>query len=394
MKSIQFLKPIIEVLNENDSFIADQDIKRQNAAKSICRYLEHRDKSYLKDYYDAVEYLLNNDESKRILLYLPFQELADAPDSFRRSYMNAWWDLANITDVVENFHEGDIFEVDARPRDLPRVVKCAHLLPWILDAGYMNESEISAIFKHGFEIRDEVPDNVFLQSLSDTLEYISDHCLMSEDCIRYIDIWSREFQRSPYRPLYISDKRKKWLQEKMNDSVALATPSAKLEGPFSSNLKYIDISDISASLGPGETILIGGSRIKGYGTVDSDIDIWNISELISSNEFYLGSPHAVHIYFNTAGISTANDSTISDMFHKIVCAYDDPKTRKYSLERLEYDLLLYRLLHKGFSRFTGIKHFETTPYDRMSGDCPFYHDGYRRIATMLFAKYVFIPHVN
>lgn len=48
-------------------------------------------------------------------------------------------------------------------------------------------------------------------------------------------------------------------------------------------------------------------------------------------------------------------------------------------------------LHKGFSRFTGKKKFMTELYSEMDGDCPFYDDEYRRIATMLYAKYVLIP---
>ncbi len=33
----------------------------------------------------------------------------------------------------------------------------------------------------------------------------------------------------------------------------------------------------------------------------------------------------------------------------------------------------------------------TELYSEMDGDCPFYDDEYRRIATMLYAKYVLIP---
>ena len=62
--------------------------------------------------------------------------------------------------------------------------------------------------------------------------------------------------------------------------------------------------------------------------------------------------------------------------------------KRRAIERLESDLLQYRLLHKGFSRFTGIDEFDTPP--EMDGDCPFYCDEYRRIATMLYAKYVWL----
>ena len=62
--------------------------------------------------------------------------------------------------------------------------------------------------------------------------------------------------------------------------------------------------------------------------------------------------------------------------------------KRRAIERLESDLLQYRLLHKGFSRFTGIDEFCIPP--EMDGDCPFYCDEYRRIATMLYAKYVWL----
>lgn len=61
------------------------------------------------------------------------------------------------------------------------------------------------------------------------------------------------------------------------------------------------------------------------------------------------------------------------------------------LERIEADLLLYRLLHKGYARFNRVAEFETGNLLSIDGDCAFYDDGYRTIATEIFAKYIHIP---
>lgn len=383
------LPPIIERLGEDIPLISKEDVNHKQAAMNICRYLEHRDKDHLQNYYASVEYLLSDPEYERLLLYLPFVELHEAPDSFRKIYMNVWWNLTNVKDVAENFHEGDILEADARPYgQLQYVVKCAHLLPWLLESDYISKDQIASIFHDGSY-------DLLISGIRDTLPYIQDRGLLSKQTVDEFTFYSRHIPyRGRLKPLYVSDKRKQWLEEKDKQPSPLATPEAQLQGPFFQNLKSIDIDKMTDNLPPNGMILVGGSRFKGYGTVDSDLDSWLLSDLLGHDEFYLGSPHASHIYFNTAWIcnspSVLYDSIIQDVLHM----YDDPKNRRRSLERMEFDLILYRLLHKGFSRMTGIHHFETSSYLTMDGDCPFYHDGWRRIATMLFAKYVFIPHVN
>lgn len=383
------LKPIIERLGEDIPLATSEDMHRKQCAVHICNYLEHRNKKYLDDYYASVEYLLSDPEYERILLYLPFLELADAPNSFKQVYMNAWWNLTNVKDVAENFHEGDILEPDARPGGkLKYVVKCAHLIPWLLEANYINERQLTSIF-HDKEY------DLLLSSIRDTLPYIEDRGLLSKQRIDEFNFYSRYI---PYegriKPLYMSSSRERWLEEKNKPMSALATPEAALQGPFFPNLKSLDIEKLSYDLKLNEIKLVGGSRFKGYGTVDSDLDTWLLSDLLGHDEFYLGSPHAAHIYFNTAWICNSDNTNWDSIIDDILKAYDDPKNRHRSLQRIEFDLLLYRLLHKGFSRMTGIGQFETTSYITMDGDCPFYHDRYRRIATMLFAKYIFIPHRN
>ena len=108
---------------------------------------------------------------------------------------------------------------------------------------------------------------------------------------------------------------------------------------------------------------------------------------------YPGSQDAAHIFLNGKWIFGENvksgDQIIKDVLSKYVNS--NQKTRLMSLERMESDLLLYRLLHKGYARFTGQTTFKTSSYKEMDGDCPFYDSGYRRLATILYAKYVQLP---
>ncbi len=348
----------------------------------------------MQGYYDSCEYLLRQRESERILLYLPFNELANAPKSFKDAYMTAWWHLTNVYDAAENFHEGDTFEVDARPNgELERVVKCAHLIPWLIKAKYIGEAEITGILHNQM-------DKLLIQSICDTFQYINDYKLISSDTMIDFKAYSWGIPlRKKYNPIYISKKREEWINEQNKAPGELITPGAHLEGPFSPN---IDINHIEEVLDkyqikhpePNEIILIGGSRLKGYGTVNSDFDIWKLEDLKNDPEMFPGSPHSTHIYFNTIWVGGKSVRSLDKTIKEIISLYDNPDTKRLSLERLESDLLQYRLLHKGFSRFTGIKIFETSSYLNMNGDCPFYDDEYRRIATMLYAKYVLIPEVK
>ena len=382
---MNYVKPIIERFGED--ILINED--RKDAADKICNYLTDRDPIYLREYYESAASLLRQRDSERILLYLPFDELAKAPKNFKDAYMDAWWHLTSVYDVRENFHEGDTFEVDARPNgEMERVVKCIHLTPWLIKAGYIDEAEIVAMFL-------EQADDILLQSFRDTFPYIRDHKLLSKTAIHALEISSHDVPlRKKYSPLYVSKKREEWLNERNKAPGKLLTPGAQLEGPFSPNIESICVNDILAHFKPDEIVLIGGSRLKGYGTVDSDIDVWPLNELKNNSKMYPGSPHAAHIFFNAIWAGGMSVKNIGDIVKDIISLYDDAKTRRLSLERIESDLLQYRLLHKGFSRVTGLKLFETSSYLDMDGDCPFYNDEYRRIATMLYAKYVLIPNSN
>lgn len=387
------LRPLIERLGD-DILVKNISVRdRKVVARWICDYLRTRDKKYLTEYYRGLEYLLNDPEYRRILLYIPFEELIDAPENFKKVYMRAWWHLTHVKDAAENFHWGDTFEIEARPGgDLSRVVKCGHLVPWLISSNFLSGLEVSKMFYLKL-------DSLLLRSIEDTFDYMIDHSIMPKDVIDLLRVKACELPpKKIYKPLFITSEREKWLKEKKEEKdhpPVLITPNALLEGPFSPNLRVSNIENFAKELGPNDILFVGGSRLKGYGTYGSDFDSWKLRDLEEFEDMYPGSPHAAHIYFNTcmiAGHEIAKD--VDDLLQDILYMYDDPEVRKQSIERLESDLLQYRLLHKGFSRMTGSYIFETSMYPDMDGDCPFYNDDYRRIATMLYAKYVFIPKLD
>ena len=128
---------------------------------------------------------------------------------FKKTYRNAWYSLLNARDVRENFHIGDCFELDARPRGgLERVVKCAHLTPWLLKYGYIDERQILRILKENSD------DEVLLQSFKDTWGYIRmNKILGSKDLYQLTSKTAHlPFRKKP-EPLYISKairNRSRW----------------------------------------------------------------------------------------------------------------------------------------------------------------------------------------
>ena len=298
----KILKPQIERRLE---IIRPGTEARIEAAKDICRFLKTGTER--ERFYDACVHLLKDLESQRILLYLPFEILEDAPEHFRDVFTDAWYNLLDTKDVRENFHLGDCFEADARPQALERVVKCAHLTPWLIKYGYLGAEDIDDI------LDDNSHDQVLLQSFKDTWGYIEKNEILSSSSLSSLMVWTDTLpERKKPEPLFITEARKKWLAE-ASEPVSLLTPNANLEGPFFENLSVVkpELEKIAASLRPHDN-------------------------------------------------------------------------------RLEGDLIQDRLLHKGFARFTGRKYSNPAIPNEMDGDCAFYDDDFRKIATMLYAKYVWL----
>ena len=226
-----------------------------------------------------------------------------------------------------------------------------------------------------------------------------------------------------------------------------------LEGPWSENLPLLyeatdDLKRVASEVESDPELnelvypifLVGGSRVKGYGESDSDIDIGvlvrpgvpeeersRIRRLLESTigpdrnyevtEFWLdqaedgqlrvhdfdtpdrhtGDSYSTHVLFGAAWVG--DEETISNLQRSLPGPYfngsDDPDSqsvRRLYLEKLEQDALQYRLMHKGYARhYPLVKRPEWTNHQAVDGDSVFWDSGYRQIATKLFINTVFLP---
>jgi hypothetical protein len=89
---------------------------------------------------------------------------------------------------------------------------------------------------------------------------------------------------------------------------------------------------------------------------------------------------------------------VRELHEKLLAEYLRPKTgtsHKSFLEELERDILQYRLLHRGYARYFaeqgGLRRDCENEMDTQSA---FWDSGYRRLATTLFIKKVFLPQLR
>lgn len=229
----------------------------------------------------------------------------------------------------------------------------------------------------------------------------------------------------------------------------------ELGGQFSKNLASIDreidtkaiIAAISSDPELSELIypivLVFGSRLKGYGTKKSDIDVGiffrpdvalqeplRMKELLKKVfpkkmceegiiRFYLeekdgiflvrdldmhdrsmGKSYWAHVLFGSAWIG--DGKTIRELFQKLLVPHmygadrmiHGMDARGRFLEHLERDNLQYRLMHKGYEKFHSTLGGIKTKYaDRIDGKSVFWDPGYRILATELFIRRVFLPRI-
>ncbi len=225
-------------------------------------------------------------------------------------------------------------------------------------------------------------------------------------------------------------------------------PVTSLTGPLSKNLDYLTDEignarriantiatdpDIATYVYP--VVAMGGSRLKGYGDYDADTDtcvfikpnanhdsIQTIRERLAdiftkngmpdrpiefwltkqqdglaiaeATDVYMADKYWTHLLFNTAwvgasdAIATLQQKLLPRYFLDTNTSVDGRSERQLYLERLEQDLLQYRLLHKGYER-----HYPAIPNTMAVVDknSVFWDEGYRRIASQLFVSAVFLP---
>lgn len=231
---------------------------------------------------------------------------------------------------------------------------------------------------------------------------------------------------------------------------------ADLSGPFSNNLGLIagEIAKLKTALAAiaadeeisklvYPVILAYGSRVKGYGAENADIDLavfvkpdtdYNqrpqIQALLKKNlkvndidgqpvEFWLKSkekelavidfdrPDAnlgeswwTHIMFGAAWLG--QEEAVSELKEKLLIPYlmpsraqiDGSDVRRIYLEEIERDCLLYRLAHRGYYEFYPTANGDERFFRNLDGESAFWDAGYRRLATKLYLTNVFLPKLN
>lgn len=197
-----------------------------------------------------------------------------------------------------------------------------------------------------------------------------------------------------------------------------------LEGPLFQNLSTVEEeraefrnklqdSELADVIYPAG--IIYGSRLKGYGRHDSDLDravfirpgvMGSARQLLRTKlgdvtEYWLdgaGDELRVHDFpqlMASVGDSTdahvlfggsweGDTATISMLGERLLKPYfceENEQVRQVWLEEMERDLLQYRLLHRGYERFN------------IAGPDIFMDDRYRLMASKLYASHVFIPRI-
>ncbi len=402
--------------------IIPQIEQRQAIANSINQYLDNFYNSEItpethQDYLSATGELLTMPEYERIALFLPFESFPSpddtsiAAESFRQSYLSAWQNLLFLQDVRASFSDGDVYELDARPGDPEHVVKAAHLTPFLIRAQLITTSDILDIM--------EFEDNDLLSwSFLDTLPMMKDFGQVSPvDAARFAQIQHDLPERPPVlQPTYISAERQKWLDEQANPvpRPTVFTPGMLTLGePLSSRIDQlrdeINLAEKLANmLSPEQTanvVLLGGSRLKGYGRPDSDIDLYAFTmtkdaktspaEPILLDDIPKNPPAYAHEIFD---MIWAGDATmVKKLQQELAPIYfreANPRTRKWNTERMEQDLLEFRLLQKGYPRLCPDTNPEYKKYPQMDGQSAFYETGFRVIATKIYANSIFIPKIS
>ena len=354
----------------------------------------------------ALTALLRNADTLRLALYLPVQTLRPGC-ALSGAFLDAWDALLGVQDVRANFVDGDVPEprVSAGPPE--RIVKAAHLAPLMVQRGLIAPETLERLLT-------QARDPVLCWSLADAVDALEPLGIAASASLRQARDALPARLGTRYHtpaPLCVTPARAAWLRQQTERGPRPTVwPEIDLSAPLSSRMEslrseYAAAAALAQSLDLNATfgvVLLGGSRLKGYGRPDSDVDLCVLTRegrlldekghvAVSASVFERPEMLA-HAVFNTVWVG--EPARVAALRHDLGLRYfskRDPTRRAMTLERLEQDLLQYRLLHKGWPRLCP----DTDPqYKRcpsIDGESAFYETGYRVAATKLFADAVFLP---
>lgn len=422
--------PLVDVLRDQDQVerlwpeeadkLRPQVEKHVENARKISEYLDHlaTGETTIAEknrFYDAASELLNRLEQERIALFLPFEsfpapdEHSAEADQFRKSYLSAWVNILDLSDVRANFVDGDVLEDDARSEKPERVIKAAHLAPWLVKSDIINPDDVITLARDG-------GSELLSRGLLETTDLMSDMGLLSSEQATQLAELGAALPERPLAatPKYISAARQAWLDEKARYSERPTVLDSKIDlsAPLGERLDGLErelsiAKELAASLDPEQSynvIWLGGSRLKGYSRDNSDLDLFAPTKVllkeidgvhaIPVEQISQDLPNHAHEVFDMAWVGESD--RIEQLQQDLALKYfkeDNQRLRKLNTERLEQDLLEYRLLHKGYARLHPDTNPEYKKYTKMDGQSAFYETGYRIIATKIFASSVFIPQI-
>lgn len=131
---------------------------------------EEISKTTARELYTGLAYLLEDPDSQRIALYLPFDFLQKPPDSDEtdsayellvQNYRSAWWELLRYRDKRADFTDGNL--PDDRDVPIEMVVKAAHLIPELLELDIITNDEVDML------LAQSSGDQILQQSIHDAL---------------------------------------------------------------------------------------------------------------------------------------------------------------------------------------------------------------------------------
>ncbi len=238
------------------------------------------------------------------------------------------------------------------------------------------------------------------------------------------------------------------------ESMGMSAPD--LSAPLSANIANIQddmpkIAQLSELLATDPElqqkvypfVAVGGSRLKGYGEPNSDLDLAVFYKPTASPaerhalrtqvraafedagiadspvEFWLHEENDelsvrtfddtevpvadrfwTHTLFSTTWVG--DSSAIHDVQQKLLPRYfydtgrdeHGQSDRAFYLERLEQDLLQYRLMHVGYDRhYPRYAQMQVMSQFMIAGTSAFWDPGYRQLATKLFVNNIFLPKI-
>ena len=389
----EWQKPFCEVLNSPGEFrqcFTDESLRRQVSERSeLSTTLSHaKTAAFLAATQRLVE-SAPDDRYARILLYVPLEYLPQAPESYKDFYRSKMPALVRQEDERRDFAFGDSSPA-ANAHE--KIVKVVHLLPWLRKSDIVDDAYLDELLDNAL-IRAERGETAMASSFIDVAQLPS-NCL-SLDGTKLTQLQSAVAKRKKSREQ--KNYRLAWL--------ALDDPSndvrlTNVTGPFFDNIddrrmQFIALQQQFA-MERGDMVLLNGPKLKGYAARGNDyygsIFDSRTGQIVKHGKKLTRKTERAHHVISSVWLGESNTreaqlSAVNSFFE-----IKDEATLTDCIKDLERDLLQYGLMHEGFPNAYGAKLSQKTAnFAAIDGASAFWDSRYRHAATMLYAKYVFIP---